>query len=165
MDDENSYAWCEDPRLAGNLADFFCANVTPAYITQDELDRGRAISDRQWNPQLREVMQQEFAVYIAARNVAVVSASDRIIACGVFVAHDGRMYLNDLIVEQTHQHSGIGHRFLMWLKAEMRRRGMVSLCIVCGKRNGVAQSFFRAAGFVPCVEQPDPLSVQMHVLL
>jgi GNAT superfamily N-acetyltransferase len=165
MEIATDYDWCEEIQQAKNLADFFCANVTSTYITQDELDRGRAISDKQWSPRLREIMRQEFTAHIVARNVAVARADDRIIACGVFVSHDGRIYLNDLIVEQAHRHRGIGQRFLMWLKAEMQRRGAVSLWIACGKRNSTAQSFFRTVGFVPSADQPDPLSVQMQVLL
>src|SRR5690349_21042987 len=72
MADSLSIAWCDTPKRASELADFFAANVGSDYISHAELQGGRALSPTEWRPDRREILQAE----IEPRLVAGVPGPD-----------------------------------------------------------------------------------------
>lgn len=151
-------SWCTDPSLATLLADFFAANVGPAYISHGEVQGGRAVSLKRWSPRLRQVMAREFRAYASTRGIssagirlAVAWEGRRPVAIAVVELVKGRgpcyAVLDDLVVDGATRGRGLGGRMLRWVEAGMRRAGAKRVFLESGLMNTAAHDFFHRHGF------------------
>jgi GNAT superfamily N-acetyltransferase len=158
MADSLSIAWCDTPKRASELADFFAANVGSDYISHAELQGGRALSPTEWRPDLREVLQAEIEPRLVAgvpgpdSKPIAIAEQDGALAALVYVTFAGGApvpfaIVEDLIVAPAMRGQGVGKAVLDWIAVEARAQGIRRLFLESGITNRRAHDFFEREGF------------------
>src|SRR5437867_3053626 len=98
-----------DPESVEPLTDFFVRNVSPDYISHGELLAGRAVDDKLWAPNLREIMSRELDGCVnsfqCGGNLRAATAAENGTIVGLAIVETMRdaqhphAWLTDLIVE------------------------------------------------------------------
>jgi GNAT superfamily N-acetyltransferase len=161
MRGELSVGWCNDPRRARELAEFFAAHVGTEYVSHSELQGPRALSPDQWRDNLPAILHEEIEPRLAqfeevdpgpTSQPILVAESDGAVVGLSFVTFAGEAgvpfaIVEDLIVVPSMRGQGIGKAILDWIAAEARARGIRRLFLESGVQNERAHHFFEQEGF------------------
>jgi len=161
MRENLSISWCNDPRRARELAEFFAQHVGSEYISHSELQGPRALSTAQWRDGLPEILREEIEPRLAqSKEVGpgptsqpiLVAESDGAIVGLSFVTFAGTAgvpfaIVEDLIVVPSMRSQGVGKAVLDWITAEARTRNIRRLFLESGVQNERAHHFFEHEGF------------------
>ncbi len=63
--------------------------------------------------------------------------------------HGSHLYLDDLVVEESHRSSGLGAEILAWAEAEAATRGLAGLRLCTGIANERGIRFYEKNGWAP----------------
>jgi len=161
MREDLTISWCNDPRRARELADFFARHVGPAYISHSELQGPRALSPVQWHDRLPDILREEMEPRLAqsggvapgrtSQPILVAESGGAVVGLS-FVTFDGNAgvpfaIIEDLIVDPSRRSQGIGKAILDWIAAEARTREVRRLFLESGVQNERAHHFFEQEGF------------------
>lgn len=154
--------WCSDAGISRDLARFFAANVTTAYISHSELQGPRALDADQWRPDIVDIFAQEIETRIAREGGKI---SDRATSYPVMEARRGEhlvgialvslfleapvpyAILEDIAVETALRGQGIGKAIIDWVALEASKHGCERIFLESGKNNHRAHELFEREGF------------------
>jgi GNAT superfamily N-acetyltransferase len=109
---------------------------------------------RQLRPQLpRDYVGKMQRVFDAGGEMCVAVVEDAVVGVAVFRAfentHAGRkFYVDDLVTDEAHRSSGVGHALIAFLEHLARARGCTSLELDSGTQRTAAHRFYFREGFV-----------------
>jgi len=149
---------CMDEKQVNELARFFIENVEISYISHSEVQIGRAISEKQWNPDLLTLLQEEFTSIIRSKGrgrnayiLLVSRISSRVV--GLCIFHCNKTYarsfavIEDLVIDRDFRGKGVGSKMVAWVENEALKMNISNIYIESGKNNHTAHSFFKKKGF------------------
>jgi GNAT superfamily N-acetyltransferase len=147
--------WLTEHTQVDETANFFQANIDPAYISHSELMWGRAISPSEWAPNLAGVLRREFA----ERACEAGDANKRVARCLVdealvgvaLVEFQGEApipfgVLEDIVIARSARGKGFGDKFLVWIIEQMKRKGLRRAYLESGVANDGAHHWFNRHG-------------------
>lgn len=155
-------AWGSDPAMADQLARFFAKNVTPDYISHEELQGPRAIELGRWRPDLVDIVRVQISDRIAQSRGRIEGAK---VSRLVVVARDGNHLIglalvsffpnaatpygtvDDIVVDERYRGSGIGEKLMRWIMGKFHEAGISRFFLERGIGNNSAHSFFERLGF------------------
>ena len=152
-------SWAEQPALAAQVADFFCAHADVAYISHAELQEGRALTPQKWHPDLwkkihAQALQtlQHPATDGSADAIACAWMDDQLVGIAFvsFSTEDVNnrfAVLDDMIVSPAMRGKGVGQQFMDWVAASAKTKGMQRIFLESGIANNGAHHFFERTGF------------------
>lgn len=144
------------------LADFFCANLTPEYISHSEMQSARTDGHGNWAPNLGQVVRDEIAATLALPAADRTGAPDW---SGVVTAHDGEALvglaivryardaavaygvLEDIVVDAARRGQKIGSQLVAWILADMKAAGLGRAYLESGADNHGPHALFHDLGF------------------
>ena len=155
------FEWCRDADQARRLAQIFSTNLTPGYISHQELQGPRAISPTQWAADISEQLEADLLSRIAnpldapANGQTMLATALMVdgVEAGVFLVTFSRQgarpfaILEDMMVLPAVRSHGFGSQFLEWARAECRARGIGRMFLESGIANEHAHHFFEREGF------------------
>jgi GNAT superfamily N-acetyltransferase len=157
-------SWCNDPRRAQELAEFFSRNVGPEYISHGELQGRRAISPNQWREDIAEILKAEIELRLSraadstsrldGQSILVAQLNQALVALS-FVDFVGTAavpfgIIQDLVVLSSMRSRGVGKAILDWIVAESRLRKIKRLFLESNANNQRTHLFFEREGFQVC---------------
>lgn len=160
---EPLFRWCRDGDDAARLARLFADNITPQYVSHSELQGPYAIAPGQWAPDIADVLAREVLSCIdnpldAPEGGETLLAAGLSVAgrdCGVFIVTFSRAarvpfcILEDIVIARDMRGQGLGEKYLAWISAECRARGIRRMFLESGRDNERAHAFFEREGFSP----------------
>ena len=148
----------DDPQA---LVGFFVGNVSPDYISQGEIQDGRASVAGVWSSNLHSILLRQFGAacrrlpegnYDETRIALANDQAKQLTALG-YVGIDrsssiASATLYDLLVRTDARGSGAGSDVLEWIERQLHAEKIKFLFLETAMRNRRAQAFFEHAGFV-----------------
>jgi GNAT superfamily N-acetyltransferase len=154
--------WCGNASRALELSKFFAGNVDASYISHSELQGPRALSPKEWRPNLLDILLEEIEPRLAATSgapgsdskpIAIAEEAGKIVALSL-VTFEGSApvpfaVVEDLIVDPSQRSHGVGKAIVDWIAEESRNRKIGRLFLESGLTNERAHAFFEREGFHP----------------
>jgi GNAT superfamily N-acetyltransferase len=158
---EIEFSWVTDQCDHRALAEFFCRNVDPPYISHSELQFGRALAIGEWNPALLEMVLNELkekghgGLTDGRLNAVVRGSLNGECALLSIVAIDLSVpipfaVIEDVVVAREARGAGLGTAYLQWLESVASELGVKRIFLESGLGNDKAHHFFEHAGFRQC---------------
>jgi len=152
--------WATSGDDPGLLAKFFIENVSPEYISQGELQDGRASDIDSWSTELHSIMLRQFkaacggggdGTHLETRLAIANDHAMRLMAIGyVGIERSSSIpyaVLHDLVVQSTTRGMGVGSALLEWIEEQLRIQRIKSIFLESGMRNASARAFFESVGY------------------
>jgi ribosomal protein S18 acetylase RimI-like enzyme len=152
---------CDGTADAGELADFFCANLTPEYISHSELQSNRTTPAGDWVPEivsvigeeLEEALSQDIGARASAptwNGVVVARVDGRLAGIAIVLyVHDAGSYgvIEDILVDSALRGRGVGTQLINFILADMRASNLSRAFLESGINNDKAHDLFHQIGF------------------
>jgi hypothetical protein len=135
--------WLHDTNRADDLADFFLANTTKDYITDIEIEEGRAISLTQWSDNLKGILKKELIKEIPFGNVLVVTLDDQIKGYALVKIDGEKVVIEDIIVSVK----GLGSDMMKIIHWWAEMKGIQKIVCHVGLNNEAAKGLMRKRGY------------------
>lgn len=154
-------AICDATADPDELAQFFCANLTPEYISHSELQSNRTTPAGDWVPdieavignELQDALAQDATLRLSApewNGVIVARVDGRLagIAIVLYVHADGSYgVIEDILVDGALRGRGVGTKLIDFILADMRASNLSRAFLESGVNNGKAHDLFHHIGF------------------
>jgi ribosomal protein S18 acetylase RimI-like enzyme len=152
---------CDATADPDELAGFFCANLTPEYISHSELQSNRTTPAGGWVPDIEAVIRDELqgalSQDIAARSLAqewngvIVARIDGRLAgiAIVLYVHGDSSYgvVEDILVDGALRGQGVGTKLINYILSDMRASNLARAFLESGIHNDKAHGLFHHIGF------------------
>ena len=148
--------WENDASNLARLVRLFIDNSSENYISHGEIYAERAISEREWTPDVEKVLEKEFAASLlnapfVESNILSLSIDGEIIAfCLIeYVTNQHSQFavLSDIIVDKSRRKMSLGTRMIDWLKEPLKSRGYNFLLAESNISNTRAHEFLTKQDF------------------
>jgi ribosomal protein S18 acetylase RimI-like enzyme len=152
--------WSTDHSKADIYVDllFECLSSDFSYISHSEIQEGRALSQIDWNPDLKRILYRSIVNHLSQVDddggqgeIAIVLKESEVV--GLLQVSYGKSpngtyaVLEDLVVRAGFRDQGIGDAFLQWLKTDLRKKNVVHIFLESGNQNNRAHKFFERLGY------------------
>jgi GNAT superfamily N-acetyltransferase len=140
-----------DGYSADLLAKFFVENVDETYISDADVEYGRALDGGRWVGNLDEVVRDE----LLSTRKQVWLAHEAGTTLGFAVVDNTQEWavLEDIVLVRSGRSTGLGGAVLKRLMACVRHQGHAGMRCECGPANTRAHEFFQQHGFTPVAVQ------------
>lgn len=135
--------WLHDINRADELVDFFLANTTKDYITDIEIEEGRAVSLTQWSDNLKDILKKELLKEIPLGNVLVVTLDDQIKGYALVKIDGKKVVIEDIIVSVK----GLGSDMMKIIHWWADMKGIDKIVCHVGLNNEAAKGLMRKRGY------------------
>lgn len=137
--------WLHDTNRADELVDFFLSNTTNDYITDIEIEEGRAVSLTQWSDNLKDILKKELIKEIPLGNVLVVTLDEQIKGYALVKIDGKRVVIEDIIVSVK----GLGSDMMKIIHWWADMKGIERLVCHVGLNNEAAKGLMIKRGYEP----------------
>jgi GNAT superfamily N-acetyltransferase len=140
-----------DAFSADLLAKFFVENVDETYISEADVEEGRALEVGRWVGNLDEVVRGE----LLSTRKQVWLAHEAGTTLGFAIVDNTQEWavLEDIVLVKGGRSTGLGSAVLKRLMACLRHQGHAGMRCECGPANTRAHEFFQRHGFAPVAVQ------------
>jgi ribosomal protein S18 acetylase RimI-like enzyme len=160
QDDLFHAEWSTDIGMADTLARFMYESLIgcPEYISHSEIQEGRAVSPTTWSPDLEKILRASIENYLCGRNddggegaLAIATTGAKLVGLLQVSLENAPDHtyavLEDLAIAPDCRNQRFGYRFLTWLHAGLRDRGVKYVFLESGLANAGAHHFFARNGY------------------
>ena len=141
--------WMLDLSYINNLVDLFIENVNIEYISYGEVLCGRAISHKEWNTNLKEILETEIKNILSQKTNSKIACSfhqSKIIAFAIVNIEKNSTipyaFLEDIVVDNNCRKYGIGTELINFIEKELQQQGIHHVYLESGINNTPAHNFF-----------------------
>lgn len=140
-----------DAYSADLLAKFFVENVDETYISEADVEVGRALDTERWVGNLEEVVREE--LLSTTKQVWLAHEDGRTLGFAIVDNTQEWAVLEDIVMAREARRSGAGSKVVKRLMSCVRHQGHAGMKCECGPINARAQEFFMSVGFTPVAVQ------------
>lgn len=141
--------WLSDTSCTNNLVDLFIENVNLEYISYGEVLCGRAISHKEWNTNLKQILETEIKNILSQKTNSKIACSlyeSKIIAFAIVNIEKNSItpyaFLEDIVVDNNCRKYGIGTELTNFIEKELQQEGIHHIYLESGINNTSAHNFF-----------------------